>query len=52
MDKKKLQTEILEAAYQPEKWLEVLKLYFNAKKFHQTPQAIILPSNDLAETAA
>ncbi|MBX9641944.1 MAG: hypothetical protein K2X97_20140, partial [Mycobacteriaceae bacterium] len=52
MDKKKLQTEILEASYQPEKWLEVLKLYFNAKKFHQTPQAIILPSNDLAETAA
>ncbi|MEI6881469.1 MAG: TaqI-like C-terminal specificity domain-containing protein [Bacteroidota bacterium] len=52
MDKKKLQTDILEARYQPEQWLEVLKLYFGAKKFHQTPQPIILPSNDLAEMAA
>ncbi len=52
MDKKKLQTDILEARYQPELWLEVLKLYFGAKKFHQTPQPIILPSNDLAEMAA
>jgi len=52
MDKKKLQTDILEASYQPEQWLEVLKLYFGAKKFHQTPQPIILPSNDLAEMAA
>jgi len=52
MDKKNLQTEILEASYQPEQWLEVLKLYFGAKKFHQTPQPIILPSNDLAEMAS
>lgn len=52
MDKKKLQTDILEASYQPEQWLEVLKLYFGAKKFHQIPQPIILPSNDLAEMAA
>lgn len=51
MDKKNLQTEILEAAYQPGKWLEVLKLYFGAKKFHQTPQQIILPANNLAEKA-
>ncbi|HEY5371751.1 MAG TPA: N-6 DNA methylase [Hanamia sp.] len=51
MDKKTLQTEILEAAYQPEKWLEVLKLYFGAKKFHQTPQQILLPDNNLAEKA-
>ncbi len=51
MDKKNLQTEILEAAYQPEKWLEVLKLYFGAKKFHQTPQQILLPGNNLAEKA-
>jgi adenine-specific DNA-methyltransferase len=51
MDKKNLQTEILEASYQPEKWLEVLKLYFGAKKFHQTPQQIFLPSNNLAEKA-
>ena len=28
MDKKKLQTDIHEARYQPELWLEVLKLYF------------------------
>lgn len=52
MDKKKLQTDILEASYQPDQWLEVLQLYFGAKKFHQTPQPIILPSNDLAEMAA
>jgi len=52
MDKKKLQTDILEASYQPDQWLEVLKLYFGAKKFHQAPQPIILPSNDLAEMAA
>jgi len=51
MDKKNLQTEILEAAYQPEKWLEVLKLYFGAKKFHQTPKQILLPGNNLAEKA-
>jgi adenine-specific DNA-methyltransferase len=51
MDKKNLQTEILEAAYQPEKWLGVLKLYFGAKKFHQTPQQILLPGNNLAEKA-
>lgn len=52
MDKKNLQIEILEARYQPEKWLEVLQLYFGAKKFHQSPQSIILPSNDLAESAS
>lgn len=51
MDKKTLQTSILEAAYQPEKWMEVIKLYFGAKKFHQTPQQIILPGNNLAEKA-
>jgi hypothetical protein len=52
MDKKKLQNDILEESYQPEQWLEILKLYFGAKKFHQSPQLIILPSNDLAEMAA
>src|SRR5687768_10653646 len=52
MDKKNLQIEILETSYQPEKWLEVLKQYFGAKKFHQTPRPIILPGTDLAEGAA
>lgn len=41
----------MEAAYQPEKWLDVLKLHFRAKKFHQTPQQIILLANNLAEKA-
>jgi hypothetical protein len=52
MDKKKLQTDILEASFQPDQWLEVLRLYFGAKKFHQSPLPIILPNNDLAEMAA
>lgn len=51
MDKKKLQTDILEKTYQPDKWLEVLTQYFGAKKFHQTPRQITLPVNDLAEKA-
>lgn len=51
MDKKKLQTEILERTYQPDKWLEVLMQYFGAKKFHQVPRQIALPDNDLAEKA-
>lgn len=40
MDKKILQTEILESSYQPEKWLEVLKLYFGAKKYSIIPNGI------------
>lgn len=51
MDKKTLQTEVLEKRYSPEKWVEILKIYFGAKKFHQLPQAIVLPNNDLAESA-
>lgn len=51
MDKKTLQNSILEKAYQPEKWLEVMKDYFGAKKFHQKPQSISLPNNDVAENA-
>lgn len=51
MDKKKLQTDILERTYQPDEWVEVLKQYFGAKKFHQAPQPITLPVNDLAEKA-
>lgn len=51
MDKKTLQNSILEKAYQPEKWLEVLKDYFGAKKFHQKPQSISLPINDVADSA-
>lgn len=51
MDKKTLQNSILEKAYQPEKWLDVMKDYFGAKKFHQRPQSISLPSNDVAENA-
>ena len=52
MDKKDLQTKILEEAYQEKEWLKVLEQYFGAKKFHQIPQPIILPANELAETAA
>jgi hypothetical protein len=33
MDKKTLQTEILEKKYNSENWLEVLKDYFGAKNF-------------------
>ena len=51
MDKKTLQNSILEKAYQPEKWLDVMKDYFGAKKFHQKPQSISLPNNDVAENA-
>lgn len=51
MDKKILQNSILEKAYQPVKWLDVMKDYFGAKKFHQKPQSISLPNNDVAENA-
>lgn len=51
MDKKTLQNSILEKAYQPEKWLDVMKDYFGAKKFHQKPQAVSLPSNEIAHSA-
>lgn len=51
MDKKTLQNSILEKAYQPEKWLDVMKDYFGAKKFHQKPQSISLPNNDIAGSA-
>lgn len=51
MDKKALQTSILEKSYQPEKWLEVMKDYFGAKKFHQKPQSVSLPSNEIAHSA-
>ncbi|MFN4233239.1 MAG: Eco57I restriction-modification methylase domain-containing protein [Bacteroidia bacterium] len=51
MDKKTLQNSILEKAYQPSTWLEVMKDYFGAKKFHQKPQPVSLPSNEIAHTA-
>ncbi len=51
MDKKTLQNSILEKAYQPEKWLDVMKDYFGAKKFHQKPQPVLLPSNEIAQSA-
>ena len=51
MDKKTLQNSILEKAYQPSTWLDVMKDYFGAKKFHQKPQTISLPNNDIAESA-
>ncbi|MBS1631238.1 MAG: Eco57I restriction-modification methylase domain-containing protein, partial [Bacteroidetes bacterium] len=51
MDKKTLQNSILEKAYQPEKWLNVMKDYFGAKKFHQKPQTVSLPSNEIAHSA-
>lgn len=51
MDKKTLQSSILEKAYQPSTWLDVMKDYFGAKKFHQKPQTISLPNNDIAESA-
>jgi len=51
MDKKTLQNSILEKAYQSEKWLDVMKDYFGAKKFHQKPQAVSLPSNEIAHRA-
>ena len=51
MDKKTLQNSILEKEYQPEKWLDVLKDYFGAKKFHQKPQPVSLPSNEIAHSA-
>lgn len=51
MDKKTLQTSILEKTYQPEKWLDVMKEYFSAKKFHIKPLPVSLPSKDIAESA-
>jgi adenine-specific DNA-methyltransferase len=51
MDKKTLQNSILEKAYQPSTWLDVMKDYFGAKKFHQKPQTVSLPNNDIAESA-
>lgn len=51
MDKKTLQTDILEKPYQPEKWRDVLRDYFGAKKFHKIPQQTSLRNNDLAESA-
>jgi hypothetical protein len=51
MDKKTLQTTILEKTYRPEKWLDVMKEYFSAKKFHLKPLPVSLPSKDIAESA-
>ncbi|GAB4131946.1 MAG: hypothetical protein Fur0027_19340 [Raineya sp.] len=51
MNKKELQTEILEKPYQQDNWLNVLKDYFGAKSFHQKPQTVSLPSNEIAESA-
>ncbi len=51
MDKKTLQNSILEKAYQPEIWLDVMKDYFGAKKFHQKPQPVSLPGNEIAHSA-
>lgn len=51
MDKKTLQTSILEKTYQPEEWLDVMKEYFSAKKFHQKPLPVSLPSKDIAKSA-
>lgn len=51
MDKKTLQNSILEKAYQLSTWLDVMKDYFGAKKFHQKPQPVSLPSNEIALSA-
>lgn len=51
MDKKTLQNSILEKAYHSSAWLDVMKDYFGAKKFHQKPQPVSLPNNDIAESA-
>lgn len=51
MDKKTLQNTILEKAYQPGKWLEVMKDYFGVRKLHQKPQPVSLPSNVIAHSA-
>ena len=51
MDKKTLQTSILEKKYQSEKWLDVMKEYFITNKFHIKPLPVSLPSNDIAESA-
>ena len=51
MDKKTLQNSILEKSYQPEKWLDVMKDYFGAKKFHNKPISLSLPSNEISHSA-
>ena len=40
MDNKTLQTEILEQPYNHEKWVEVLKHYFGARRILAHPQEI------------
>lgn len=51
MDKKHLQHTILEATYNREVWLNVLKEFFGAKTFYQKPVAVSLLTNDLANGA-
>ncbi|MBK7381231.1 MAG: Eco57I restriction-modification methylase domain-containing protein [Ignavibacteriales bacterium] len=50
MDKKQLQHTILEAAYNREVWIEVLKEYFGVRKIHIKPQQINI-DNSKAEYA-
>lgn len=52
MDKKSLQNDILEKKYQQDKWLSVLQEYFGAKKFHQSPVVIAIPTNEIASEAS
>ncbi|HNR19080.1 MAG TPA: TaqI-like C-terminal specificity domain-containing protein [Bacteroidia bacterium] len=51
MDKKQLQEQILQQPYHDETWQRVLKEYFGAKVFHTKPVTVLLPSNDIAESA-
>ncbi len=50
MDKKTLDS-ILKNAYNLPLWRQVLTDVFGARNLNQTPQKILLPSNDLAENA-
>jgi hypothetical protein len=50
MDKKQLQHTILEAAYNREAWIEVLKEYFGVRKIQLSPQKINI-DNSKAEYA-
>ena len=50
MDKKTLDS-ILKNAYNLPLWRQVLTDVFGARNLNQTPQKILLPSNDLAEDA-
>lgn len=51
MDKKYLQSVILENKYNPQEWRKILQEYFSANKFHIIPKLINLPPNDIADSA-